>query len=96
MEKIMSKFKIKKDVRKGDSIFIIKCKYCGSENEVSITSKLNRQKYTTYKCTNCKRINQIGEIYNFDTKKKLNQRLDNRFNSVLYDKHEWSQDYDSI
>ena len=96
MEKIMSKFNIKKKIRKGDSTFISKCRYCNAENEVTVTNKLNKQKITTYKCINCEKINQIGDIYNFDSKKKLNQRLDSRFNSVIYNKYEWSQDYDNI
>lgn len=96
MEKTISKFGISKNVRKGNSYFDIKCNYCNHINQIQITNKLNQQKITTFKCKNCNHINQIGDIYNFKTFKRLNNRLDNRFDSVLYDKHQWSQEYDNL
>lgn len=96
MKNLMNEFNVDNYVRKGVGIISVKCSNCGQQNKVRITHKHNRQKYTTYTCSACNTINQAGEIYNFDTKKKLNKRLDNRFNSEIYDNYEWSQDYDQI
>lgn len=96
MEKIMSKFKIDKDIKKGKSIQNVNCKHCSESQEISIINKLNRKKITTFRCKKCNRITTIGDIYNFDTGKLLNDPLDNRFDSQKYDEYEWSQDYDNI
>lgn len=90
MEKIMSKFNVNKEIKSGVVIFSFKCKYCNTNINVEMITKLNKKKIKTCKCPNCNKYNLIGDIYNFDSGKQLNNKLDSRFSMQLYDAYEWS------
>ncbi len=96
MKKIMSKFGLNKDVKKGNIWSDIKCNYCNFKNTIKITNKLNKSKILVFKCNKCGKINNIGDIYNFTNGKTLNNRLEPFHDTTVNDKHEWSQEYDNI
>lgn len=95
MEKKISKMNISSDVLNGTSIQIITCDKCNKQFKIAIRNKHRQQKIMSATCPNCKKNVSIGDIYNFDTGKKLNKRLE-KYNQETYDKKEWDTSYDII
>lgn len=95
MEKKISKINISSNIINGLSIQNMTCDSCGKQFKITINNKHRQQKITSFMCPNCKKNVSIGDIYNFDTGKKLNKRL-KKYNQETYDKKEWDNNYDVI
>lgn len=96
MNNIMSKFNISNTVKRGKSTYNIKCPYCNKFNEITITNNLNHKKITLIKCKNCGNLITCGDIFNFDTGNKLNNRLDSKHDYDNYVNYQWNKNYDKI
>lgn len=95
MEKQISKMNISKDILSGSTNQSITCPRCGNLIIVSTINKHNQQKISIVKCSKCKLLVSIGDIYNFKTGKKLNDPL-YKYNQETYDKKEWNYNYNKI
>lgn len=92
MEKIISSFNLKTNVKKGKARYKAICPKCEYENEIVSQNKLNRSKIGLYKCANCGYLFEDGDIYNFKDFSLLGNRLDSRFDQEVYIKHDWYQE----
>ena len=91
----MSKFNISPDVTKGECKQLIVCSNCNHYNSINTIYKLTYQKIKTVVCPNCGNVIKLGDIFNFTTGTKLNDRNEHNDLDVL-DAHIWNSDYDKI
>lgn len=95
MEKFISKFNISSQVTKGTTKQCIICPKCNRQNVISTKNKFMLSKINTVNCIKCHQSIVIGDIFNFKTGNKLNNRLKNH-NQDTFDNYIWNYNYDKL
>jgi hypothetical protein len=95
LRKQISDFNISSDVTKGTSKQLVICPECNHYNVVINNHKLTYQKIKTIICSKCNRAIKIGDIFNFTSGSKLNNR-NIKYDVNYLDTYIWDNDYDKI
>ena len=77
-------------VQYGDEKQESKCPICNYMNTINNTKRYFTSKIQIIKCKNCHQKYQFGDIYNFKTGTKLNNRVANYYSQNKIDKLNWT------
>lgn len=95
MEKQITKFNISSNITKGNAKYLCICPNCQRKIIIDNKYKLTYQKIKTIICSKCHYVIKIGDIFNFKTGTKLNNR-NKYYNQNELDNHIWNDNYDKI
>ena len=77
-------------VQYGNERYRSKCPICNSYNDINNIKRFFTSKIQIIKCSNCNQKYQVGDIYNFETGTKLNNRIGNSYTQNNVDKLNWN------
>ena len=93
--KIINNFNVSSNATKGTYKQCIICPNCNNKIFIENKSKLTYSKIKTIFCSSCNYAIKLGNIFNFTTGNRLNNRLEDH-DQQTYDNYIWESNYDKI
>ena len=92
----MSIFNIESNTSKGIMKHKIQCEHCNHTIIFTMLRKHFENKITVVTCSKCNYINQIGNIFNFDSGPYGNKQIADYLTQEVVDNYIWDMNYDKI